>query len=44
MTDLIYTPKMDKKLSNINIFGKLLPEKKFRKILLHISLAKVQDY
>ena len=35
---------MDKEINNINIFGKLLPEKKFQKILLRISPAKVQDY
>ena len=41
---LICTQKMDKEINNINNFGKLLPKKKFQKILLHISPAKVQDY
>ena len=35
---------MDKEINNINIFGKLLPNKKFQKILLRISPATVQDY
>ena len=35
---------MNKEINNTNIFRKLLPNKKFRKFLLHISLAKVQDY
>ena len=34
---------MDKEINNTNIFGKLLPDKKFQNILLHISPAKVQD-
>ena len=35
---------MDKEINNINIFRKLLPEKKIQNILLHISPAIVQDY
>ena len=35
---------MNKEINNANIFGKLWPNKKFRKILLCISLATVQDY
>ena len=35
---------MDKEINNIKFFGKLLPKKKFQKILLHISPATVQDY
>ena len=37
-------PKMNKEINNVNIFGKLLPKKKFQKIVLRISPAKVQDY
>ena len=37
-------PENDKEINNTNIFGKLLPDKKFWKILLRISLATVQDY
>ena len=35
---------MDKEINNVNIFGKLLPDKKFQKNLLCISPATVQDY
>ena len=34
---------MYKEINNVNIFGKLSPDKKLRKILLYISSAKVQD-
>ena len=44
-TELWFRPlKMDKEINNANIFGKLLPDKKFRKILLCIPPATVQDY
>ena len=39
-TDIIYNPKMHKEINNANIFGKLLPEKKFRKNFITYIFSK----